>query len=185
MRTISTRTRKTVNTNRRSIATVALVGMACALLGAASGSFGQQTPAGQTSTSSQDSTSTGSQGSAGDQKETPQTTSKSKSKPKEKPYGLIFGTAYGPDDHPMYGVHVTIHPEGHSRPSWELMSDHRGEFAQRVPPGPGDYLITGEVEIIPMVDGKPQKSQKKRLKGQAKVHLGGEEEQDFSLHMNE
>jgi hypothetical protein len=176
-KTISTRTRKTVNTNRRSIAMAALLGMVCAFLSAAS--------AGQ----SQGSTSTGNQGSAGDQKETPQATPDSKSKPqsksKEKPYGVIFGTAYGPDDHPMYGVHVTIHPEGHSRPSWEQISDHRGEFAQRVPPGPGDYVITGEIEIIPVVNGKPQKSQKKRLKGQAKVHLGGEEEQDFSLHMNE
>jgi hypothetical protein len=174
-----------VNTNRRSIAIVALAGMVFALLGAASGSFGEETRAGQTSTSGQSSTSTSSQGSAGDQKETPQPTPQAKSKTKEKPYGVIFGTAYGPDDHPMYGVRVTIHPEGHNRPSWELMSDHRGEFAQRVPPGPGDYVITGEVEIIPLVDGKPQKSQKKRLKGQAKVHLGGEEEQDFSLHMNE
>lgn len=86
----------------------------------------------------------------------------------------------------MYGVHVTIHPDGRKKPSWELMSDHRGEFAQRVPPGPGDYMINGEIEIIPVVDGKPQKSKKKmRLKGQAKVHVGGEEEQDFSLHMSE
>ena len=108
-----------------------------------------------------------------------------KHKPKEKPYGVIFGTAYGPDDHPMYGVRVTIHPDGHKKPVWELMSDHRGEFAQRVPPGPGDYVINGFAEIIPIVDGKEQKSKKKRLKGEAKVHLSGEEQQDFSLHMNE
>ena len=171
-----------MNTNRRSITTAALLGMVFAWLGPASGSAGDQDPArGQGSANSQGSTSSSSQDSAADQKEAHQ----KKSKSKEKPYGLIFGTAYGADDHPMYGVHVTIHPDGHSKPSWELMSDHRGEFAQRVPPGPGDYVISGEVEIIPVVDGKPQKSHKKRLKGQAKVHLGGEEEQDFSLHMSE
>ena len=56
----------------------------------------------------------------------------SKDKPKkEKPYALIFGTAYGPNDRPLYGVKITIRPEKKKHPSWELMSDHRGEFAQR------------------------------------------------------
>jgi hypothetical protein len=163
-----------VNTNWRSIATAALLGMVFCLPGAVFGSTGGPNPAGGQSSSSN-------QSSAADQKESPSM----KPGPKEKPYGLIFGTAYGPDDHPMYGVHVTIHPDGHKKPSWELMSDHRGEFAQRVPPGPSDYVVNGEVEIIPVVDGKPQKSKKMRLKGQAKVHVGGEEEQDFSLHMSE
>jgi hypothetical protein len=149
-------------------------GVILVLLSAAPGAVGAQN-----STGGQGSTSASSSSQGSDQKDAPP----KKPGPKEKPYGLIFGTAYGPDDHPIYGVHVTIHPEGHKKPSWELMSDHRGEFAQRVPPGPGDYVITGEVEIKPLVDGKPQK--KKRLKGEAKVHLAGEEEQDFSLHMNE
>ena len=65
---------------------------------------------------------------------------------KKKDYGVMFGTAYGPDDRPMYGVRVTIRPVGKKHPSWELISDHRGEFAQRVPPRPADYLVTGEAE---------------------------------------
>jgi hypothetical protein len=101
-----------------------------------------------------------------------------------KPYGLIFGTAYGPDDRPMYGVRVTIHLAGHKSPHWELMSDHRGEFAQRVPPGPSDYEITGEAVIAPIVDGKPQASKKKQLKGSARVHLDKDERQDIGLHLN-
>jgi hypothetical protein len=169
-----------VSTERRSIALAALLAVVFVCSGAASAAFGygaaqQSSGGGQTSSSSQ--------GSAAEQKETPQNNSKPQNK--DKPYGLLFGTAYGPDDHAMYGVRVTIHPEGHKKPSWELMSDHRGEFAQRVPPGPGDYVVTGEVEIYPLVEGKPQKSQKKHLKGQTKVHLGGEEQQDFSLHMSE
>src|SRR5690348_18192231 len=90
----------------------------------------------------------------------------SKDKPrKEKPYALIFGTAYGPDDRPLYGVKITIRPQAKQHPSWDLMSDHRGEFAQRVPPGPADYLIHGEAEYAPLSDdGKPQLSKKKRLK---------------------
>jgi hypothetical protein len=104
---------------------------------------------------------------------------------KKPTYGLIFGTAYGPDDRPIYGVRVKIYRAGKKRPSWELFSDHRGEFAQRVPPGPADFVVQGEVEVAPVKNGKLQKSQKKRLKGESKVHLDGTEERDFSLHLSE
>lgn len=103
----------------------------------------------------------------------------------EKPYGLIFGTAFGPDDRPVYGVRVTIHPAGKKRPTWDLVSDHHGEFAQRVPPGPGDYEVNGEVEITPVENGKPQMAKKKRWKGEAKVHIDDQERRDFSLHLTE
>ncbi len=130
---------------------------------------------------------------AADQPQTanqPQTTEKQtaekKDKHKEKPYALIFGTAYGPDDRPLYGVKITIHPQTKKHPSWDLMSDHRGEFAQRVPPGPGDYLVHGEAEYAPLGDdGKVQLSKKKRLKGDAKVHVEGEERLDISVHLTE
>jgi hypothetical protein len=102
----------------------------------------------------------------------------------KKSYGVIFGTAYGPDDRPLYGVRVTIHPAGKKHPSWELVSDHRGEFAQRVPPAPADYLVSGEAQVTAIVNGKPQASKKKRLKGEAKVHIDGAEWRDFSLHLN-
>lgn len=102
----------------------------------------------------------------------------------KKDYGVMFGTAYGPDDRPMYGVRVTIHPVGKKHPNWEMQSDHRGEFAQRVPPAAADYLVTGEAEVAPVVNGKPQTSKKKRLKGQVTVHIDGAEWHDFSLHLN-
>ena len=111
----------------------------------------------------------------------------SKDKPKkEKPYALIFGTAYGPNDRPLYGVKITIRPEKKKHPSWELMSDHRGEFAQRVPAGTNDYLIHGEAEYAPMGDdGKPQLSKKVRLKGETRVHVDNEERRDISVHLTE
>ena len=105
---------------------------------------------------------------------------------KEKPYALIFGTAYGPDDRPLFGAKIVIHPVTKKRPSWDLMSDHRGEFAQRVPPGPSDYLVHGEVEYAPVdADGKPQKSKIKRLKGETKIHVDNDERLDISLHLTE
>lgn len=102
---------------------------------------------------------------------------------KQKRFGVLFGTAYGPDDRPLYGVKVIIHPQGKKHPSWELYSDHHGEFAQHVPPGPADYVASGVVEVVPIENGKPQKSKKKKLTGEAKIHIAGEEWHDFSLHL--
>lgn len=105
---------------------------------------------------------------------------------KEKTYALIFGTAYGPDDRPLYGVKITIHPQGKKRPSWDLVSDHRGEFAQRVPPGPAEYLVTGRADYAPAGDdGKPQLSRKKRLRGETKVHVEHDERLDIGVHLTE
>lgn len=100
-------------------------------------------------------------------------------------YGLIFGTAYGPDDRPLYGVKVVIRPAEKKRPGWELLSDHRGEFAQRVPPGPADYVVTGEAEVIFPAEGPAHHAHKKRLKAEARVHFDGEERQDVGLHLTE
>ncbi len=113
--------------------------------------------------------------------------SKDKDKPhKEKPYALIFGTAYGPNDRPLYGVKITVRSQKKKHSSWDLISDHRGEFAQRVPPGPGDYLVRGEAEYAPMgEDGKPQLSKKVRLKGETRVHIDNEERRDISVHLTE
>jgi hypothetical protein len=111
----------------------------------------------------------------------------SKEKPKkEKPYALIFGTAFGPNDRPLYGVKIAIRPEKKKHPNWDLISDHRGEFAQRVPAGTSDYLVRGEAEYAPLGDdGKPQLSKKVRLKGETRVHIDNEERRDISLHLTE
>lgn len=101
-----------------------------------------------------------------------------KDKDSKKHFGLIFGTAYGPDDRPVYGAKIEIHPVGQKHPHWELMSDHRGEFALRVPPGPGDYLVSGEAEVIIGHDKKKQK-----LKAEKTVHIQAEERQDVGLHL--
>ncbi len=111
---------------------------------------------------------------------------KKKPEKKEKSYGLIFGTAYGPDDRPLYGVRVNIRPEGKKHPSWDTSSDHRGEFAVRVSTQAADYVIKGEAEYAPLgKDGKPQMSKKKKLRGETKVHMEGEIRQDVGLHLTE
>src|SRR5579864_1635667 len=67
-----------------------------------------------------------------------------KLKPRD-PYALIFGTVWGPDDHPVYGIRVKIRRAQDKRPKWELVSDHSGEFALRVPAGKADYVVWADL----------------------------------------
>lgn len=100
-------------------------------------------------------------------------------------YGLIFGTAFGPDDRPLYGVKVQIYEAGKKHPKWSLISDHRGEFAQRVPPGPADYIVVGHADVAALENGMPTPNRKKRLNAETRVHIQQEERQDISLHLVE
>jgi len=99
-------------------------------------------------------------------------------KSKEKPYALIAGTVWGPDDRPVYGVTVRIRRAKDKKPKWEVYSDHHGEFAQRVPPGESDYVLTADLKHLKTVDGKPL-----RLAQQVTVHIYGEEREDTGLHL--
>jgi hypothetical protein len=104
---------------------------------------------------------------------------------KQQPYALIAGTVYGPDDRPAYGVKVQIRPLGKKHPTWERYSDHRGEFAQRVPLEHSDYELFAEADIAQVVAGKPQHSGKKRVKATAKVHVDKDTISDVGLHLKE
>jgi len=87
----------------------------------------------------------------------------------KKPYALIFGTVYGPDNRPAYGVKVKIRRADQKKAKWELMSDHSGEFAQRLPAGTADYVITTD---------------EKHPAPEVKVHIENDERQDISLHLH-
>jgi len=96
--------------------------------------------------------------------------------PKEsiKPYALIVGTVYTPDDRPVYGATVKIRRAEDKKARWELSSDHQGEFAQRLPAGAADYVISADF-----------KAQKIHLKAEKKVHVENDERVDISLHLVE
>ena len=97
---------------------------------------------------------------------------------KEKPYALIFGTVWGPDNRPVYGVRVLIRRADKKKPQWELISNHMGEFAQRVPAGTADYIITADLKSFKSLDGR------KLTQGEeAKVHVDNEERVDTGLHL--
>jgi hypothetical protein len=96
----------------------------------------------------------------------------------DQPYALIFGTVWGPDDHPLYGVKVKIRRADQKKPHWELFSDHNGEFALRVHPGPADYLVSADLKSYKSLTG-----QELHQDGEVKVHVDHDERQDLGLHL--
>ncbi len=94
------------------------------------------------------------------------------SKDAKKDYALIYGTVWGPDNHPVGGVPIKIRRSGDKKPKWELVSDHSGEFAQRVPPGEDDYIIQADIKV-PKGEPKPEVS----------VHIDGNERRDVGIHL--
>ena len=96
----------------------------------------------------------------------------------EKPYAVIFGTVWGPDDHPIYGVTVKIRPAKRKKAKWEVYSDHHGEFAQRVPAGESDYILWADLKGYKPADGKPL-----RLVQEVTVHVYDDEREDTGLHL--
>jgi hypothetical protein len=90
-----------------------------------------------------------------------------------KPYALIVGTVWGPDQRPVYGVKVKIRKADEKKARWELISDHNGEFAQRVPAGSADYIVWAEVKGH------------KAPAAETKVHIENDERMDIGLHLTE
>ena len=99
-------------------------------------------------------------------------------KSKQRPYALIAGTVWGPDDHPVYGVAVKIRRAKDKKPKWQVYSDHMGEFAQRVPAGESDYILTADPRNLKPSDGKPL-----RLLQEVTVHIYNDEREDTGLHL--
>jgi len=96
-----------------------------------------------------------------------------------KPYALIFGTVFDPDGHTLFGVTVKIRRASEKKARWEVYSNHTGEFAQRVPVGPGDYVVWADVKGYKLPDGRhltpcPEVT----------VHIDRDERSDIGLHLN-
>lgn len=98
--------------------------------------------------------------------------------PKEKAYALIFGTVFDPDGRGLYGVKVKIRRADQKKAHWELYSDHRGEFALRVPPGKADYAVLADTKNYKLPSGKHFKQGTEVI-----VHIDNEERSDIGLHL--
>jgi hypothetical protein len=93
---------------------------------------------------------------------------------KPKPYALIFGTVFNSEQHAVAGVKVKIRRATDKKAKWELISDRRGEFAQRLPAEPMDYVVWADL-----------KDRQAAHKTEVKVHIEKEERQDIALHPTE
>jgi hypothetical protein len=87
-------------------------------------------------------------------------------------YALIYGTVWDQNDRAVYGVPIKIRRADQKKAKWELMSDHRGEFAQRVPVGKADYIVWAAIKV-PKGQQKPE----------TKAHIEDNERIDVSLHL--
>jgi hypothetical protein len=99
-------------------------------------------------------------------------------RPHEKPYALIFGTVWGPDDRPVYGVKVNVRRANEKKIRWELHSDHNGEFAVRLPAGPQVYVVSADLKGFKSLPGKQLHSVQ-----EAHVHIENDERSDIGLHL--
>ena len=99
-------------------------------------------------------------------------------RPKPADYALIFGTVWGPDDQPVYGVRIKIRRAGEKKARWEVYSNHLGEFEQRVPVGTQDYILWADVKGF-------KSPQYKRLQAgsEATVHVESDERVNTALHL--
>ena len=96
----------------------------------------------------------------------------------QKPYALIFGTVWGPDSTPLYGVKIKVRRASDKKARWELYSDHSGEFAQRVPAGKQDYVVWADLKGYKSNNGKQLTNGP-----EVTVHIDGDERADIGLHL--
>ena len=99
-------------------------------------------------------------------------------RPVVKDYALIFGTVWGPDDRPVPGVKVKIRRLGEKKPRWEVYSDRRGEFEQRLPVGKQDYVIWADLKGY-----KSSNSKHLQPGPEVTVHIERNERADTGLHL--
>ena len=97
----------------------------------------------------------------------------------EKPYALIFGTVWGPDNRPVYGIKIQIRRAIDQKAKWEVFSDHSGEFAQRVPAGRQDYVVGADLKGVKLASGKPPKAE------EVQVHIDNDERADIGVHLTD
>jgi len=96
----------------------------------------------------------------------------------EKPYALLFVTVWGPDNHAVSGIKVRIRRADQKKSHWELISDRRGELAQRLPPGPADYVVYADLKGVKDMSGKAL-----RAADEINVHFDKDERVDIGLHL--
>lgn len=89
-------------------------------------------------------------------------------------YALIFGTLWGPGERPLYGVKLKLRRASEKKFRWQAFSDHRGEFAIRVPAAKADYVLVPDL-----------KSAKDKPLPETRIHVENDERIDIGVHLRE
>jgi hypothetical protein len=94
--------------------------------------------------------------------------------PRPGPYALIFGTLWGPGEKPLSGVRLKLRRASEKKFRWEAFSDHRGEFAIRVPATKADYVLVPDL--------KPEKN---KPLPETRIHVESDERIDIGVHLQQ
>jgi len=94
------------------------------------------------------------------------------------PYAVIFGTVWGPDDKPVYGVRIKIRRENEKKTRWQAYSDHHGEFAVHVPAGKTEYVAWADLKGYRSSSGD-----RLQLGDSVTIHVEYDERVDTGLHL--
>lgn len=97
-----------------------------------------------------------------------------KQKEQQAPYALISGTVWTAQERSAPGVTVKIRrsDDNPNKARWELVTNGRGEFNQRVPVDKAEYIV--------WVEGRGHKTA-----AQTTVPIDGDEVRDIGLHLTE
>ena len=92
---------------------------------------------------------------------------------KLEPYALLAGTVWSPAGQAVPGVKVKIRRAGDKKAGWELVTNSRGEFVQRLPAATADYIVWVE-----------RKGHKGPM-AERTLHFTNDERLDIGLHLTE
>ena len=101
----------------------------------------------------------------------------------DKPYALVYVNVFKSDGHVAYGIPVKIRRADKKKTLQEGVSDHSGEIAFRVPPGPADYVVWADIKQ-PKKKADPVGVTPQDQAGiEVKVRVEGDERVDVALHL--
>ena len=104
----------------------------------------------------------------------------------EKPYALVYVNVFKSDGKVAYGIPVKIRRADKKKALLDGTSDHSGEIAFRVPPGPADYIVWADIKQPKKKVADPVGVTSQAQAGlEVKVRVEGDERVDVALHLPE
>ena len=103
----------------------------------------------------------------------------------EKPYALVYVNVFKADGHVAYGIPIKIRRADKKKALQDGTSDHSGEIAFRVPPGPADYIVWADIKQSKKKPDPVGVTSQAQAGLEVKVRVEGDERVDVALHLPE